>query len=259
MKIQKLVNRYLDAWNQQDLDGVLALMHEGAAYYDAFWKESCVGHDLVRYLHDAFEDYTYVYRQVGNIIETGSGVAFHYSAHEPNDKESDTAAFTGLEVFTIKDGKVLTVSNHYCDPRRESIMELAEIDAARHGQSRYTASGLASKRFVRIKYLLSTLMDQDKMYLNPTLTPSQLADQIGCSVEQLFQVANVERRADFCDYLDKLRARHARDMLREESDDKTDLSHVADLAGFSSIDTFLKAFEKLFGMTPEDFRRTRVH
>ena len=70
---------------------------------------------------------------------------------------------------------------------------------------------------------------------------------------------NVERRADFCDYLDKLRARHARDMLREESDDKTDLSHVADLAGFSSIDTFLKAFEKLFGMTPEDFRRTRVH
>lgn len=256
--MRRLAEHYLDAWNRQDVDGVLALMYEGAAYYDAFWRESCVGRDLVNYVRESFEDYTYLYRQAGDLIVTDSGVAFLYNAYEPGDSKYDKVIFNGVEVLTVRDGKILTVSNHYCDPRQESIMELAELDAARHGESRYAKSGLASKKFVQIKHRLSALMDGDKLYLNPALTPSQLADQIGCSVDQLFQVMNVERREDFHGYLNQHRARYAKNLLPKESDDRNDLSHTATEAGFSSIDALNEAFEKTFGVTPEEFRRTHM-
>jgi len=258
MEIKELAKRYLDAWNRQDVDGVLALMHEGAAYYDAFWRESCVGRDLARYLLDAFEDYTYLFRQVGNMIVTDSGVVFHYNAHKPGDLKDGNVVFNGVELLTVRDGKILTISNHYCDPREDSIMELAELEATRHGESRYARSGLASKRFLQIKHKFSEAMNQDELYLNSMLTPSQLADQIGCSIDQLFQVMNVERRADFHDYLNQHRARYARDMLREESADENDLSHVAARAGFSTIEALDEAFEKSFRVTPKDFRRTHM-
>ncbi len=258
MEIKELVKRYIGAWTRQDVDGVLALMHEGAAYYDAFWRESCVGRDLVEYLRISFEDYTYRYRQVGDIIVTDSGVAFRYSAHEASDSKDDNVVFNGVEVLSVRDGKLLTVSNHYCDPRQDSIMELAELDATRHGESKYAENGLASKKFLQVKRQLSVLMDQDKLYLNPMLTPSQIADQIGCSIDQLYQVMNVDRRVDFHEYLNEYRARYARDMLREESATKNDLSDLATRVGFSTIEALNEAFEKSFGVSPEDYRRTHM-
>ena len=258
MEMQTLAKHYLDAWNRHDVDGVLALMHEGAAYYDAYWRETCVGRDLVQYLHDAFEDYTYLFRQVGDVMVTDSGLVFRYSAHEPKDSKGENSIFDGVEVLTVKYGRILTVSNHYCDPRRQSILALAELEATRHGETKYARSGLASIRSLQMNRELSALMDQDKVYLNPLLTPSQLANRIGCSIDQLFQVMNVERRADFHDYLDQFRARYARDMLREESDDNNDLSLVATQAGFSTIEAFNEAFEKSFRVTPEGFRRTHM-
>lgn len=258
MEIEILVKRYLDAWNRQDVDGVLALMHEGAAYYDAFWRESCVGRDLIRYLNDAFVDYTYLFRQIGTTIVTDSGAVLRYGAFDSGDPNSDESIFNGVEVLTIRDGKILTVSNHYCDPRRSSVLELAELEAARHGESRYAKSGLASKRLLKIKHTLCDLMHKDKLFLNPLLTPAQLADQIGCSIDHLLQVMNVERRSDFQDCLNRHRIEYARDHLMEELDDNNDLSDVAVQAGFASIDDFNAAFKKLSGGGPEEFRQTPI-
>ena len=154
---EKLVEDYLNAWNRQDIEGVIALLHDGAAYYDAFWRESCVGRDLVRYIRDSWEDYTFFYRLVGDVIITDSGVAFRYNAHEPSDSKDGNGVFSGVEVLTVRDGKILTVSNHYCDPRRESIIELAELEAARHGESRYAKSGLSFLRYLRIKGRISRI------------------------------------------------------------------------------------------------------
>jgi AraC-like DNA-binding protein len=255
MDLQKLAEDYISAWNRQDVEGVLALMHPGAAYYDAFWRETCVGRDLVRYLHASFEDYTYFYRLVGNVIVTDTGGALRYNAYERSDSEDGDVAFSGLEVLTIRGGKILTVSNHYCDPRQECIIELAELEAARHGESRYANSGLPFHRLTRIKNQLSAAMIQDQLYLDPELTESQLADKFGCSVDDLIQVASIVCKMDLYEHLDQHRARYARDMLREKPGDELDLSHVATQAGFRSYDDFRFAFKESFGETPSEFDR----
>lgn len=256
MHPEKLVERYMSAWNRQDAEGVLALMHSGVAYYDAFWRETCVGRDLIRYFHDSAEDYPYFYRLVGNVMVTDSGVAYRYTAHDRNDSKDDNAAFAGVEVLTLRDGKILTVSNHYCDPRQECILELAELEASRHGESRYATDGLPFHRFLRLQRQVSEALIQNKLYLDPTLSLSQLAEQIGCSDDQLLQIMRVESSADFQDYLDQHRVRYARDMLRETSDDNFDLSHVATQVGFRSSEKFLNTFRETFGETPKEFVRS---
>lgn len=255
MHLEKLVQDYISAWNRQDVEGLLALMHSGCAYYDAFWRETCVGRDLVRYFHDSVEDYVYFYELVGNVIETDSGVAFRYNACERNDSKNRKAVFAGVEVLTIRDGKILTVSNHYCDPRHESILELAELEATRHGESRYAVAGLPFHRLLRLKSRLFEAMNQEKLYLNPTLTVSQLADQIGCPDDQLLQVMSIASSENFHDYLDQCRVRYGRDMLLERSCDEIDLVGVAVHAGFQSYNIFCDAFEKAFGETPKEFAR----
>lgn len=199
MNLEKLVQSYLDAWNRHDTDGLLALMHEGAAYYDAYWSESCVGRDLAVYFNDYFQDEPYEYRQVGDVIAIDGGVIFRYNAHKKSDSKDGEAVFNGAEVLTVRDGKILTVSDHYCDPELASLTDVAALAATRHGERKYATSGLGSLQFLRIKHRLLKLMNQDNVRLDPTLTSLQLADKIGCSVDHLFQVMNIESEEEFRD------------------------------------------------------------
>jgi len=253
MSPERLVEDYISAWNRQDIEGVLALMHDGAAYYDAFWRETCVGRDLAQYFRASFDDYAYWYQLVGDVIVTDSGVAFRYDALMRSDSENSDAVFSGVEVLTLRNGKILTASNHYFDPRQECILELAELEATRHGESRYANFGLPFHRFLRLKRQYSAAMNQDKVYLDPALTLSQLADQIGCTDDQLLQVMSFDREVDFGDHINRYRARYAGDMLREEPGNKIDFAHIATQAGFRSFEQLCNAFNETFHETPMEF------
>lgn len=214
MESEELVERYISAWNRRDADGVLALMHTGAAYYDAFWRETCVGRDLTEYFHISFAEEAYSYQQAGEAIITDSGAIVRYNAHEWTDSGPGKVVFSGAEVLAVQDGKILTVSDFYCNPDREALLQLASLESERHGQPKYAASGLSAIRYLRIKRKLSELMNQDEFCLNPMLTDTQLADRIGCSVEQLFQVMSVESQAEYYEVLEQHIARHATDSNR---------------------------------------------
>lgn len=208
MEPQELVERYLSAWNDHDIEGVLNLMHEGVAFYDAFWRENCVGHGLVQYLHDAFEEEPFYYQQIGNVIPTDHGVVFRYSAHRVHAGKIGEAAFEGAEVLTVLDDRILTVSDFYCDPDRTSLIEIAELAAKRHGESNFAKSGLSAIRSLRIRRRFSALVREGRLFQDKALTGSQLADQLDCSTDQLFQAISVESEEQLHEFLDELRARH---------------------------------------------------
>jgi hypothetical protein len=111
-------------------------------------------------------------------------------------------------VLTIREGKILTVSDFYCNPERDALLKVASLESERHGLPKYAASGLSALRFLRIKRQLSELMNQDDFWVNPMLTETQLADQMACTVDQLFAVMNVTSPADYHDYVDQHRVGH---------------------------------------------------
>lgn len=192
MNIGRIVERYIAAWNQGDVDDLLALMHKGAAYYDAFWMETCVGRDLPQYFQDIFDDEPFWYQQLGDLITTESGVVFRYRTYDRADTDLGEPIYDGAEVLNLRDGLILTVSDFYCDPRRSSLQEVATLAATRHGVASHTRSGLGAARFLHLKARLAAVVDADQARSRSSLTLSQLADQIGCPVNQLLKVIDAE-------------------------------------------------------------------
>jgi len=253
MDMAKLVERYIDAWNRQDIAGILELMHTGAAIYDAFWMETCVGKDLPNYLKDGFEEESLIYRQMGDVIDIENGVVTRYGAHERLGPTIGPAVYFGAEVLIVLDNKILTVSDYYCNPHREALQEVAALASKRHGLTSHTKSGLGALKALRIKAALSTAIERETTYRDPNLTLSRLAEKIRCPVEYLSQIIDAEFGTDFETFLMDRRLRYARALLQEQIDGPDYLTRVAAKAGFNSLEEFDEAFSDYFGTTVEEF------
>ena len=108
---------------------------------------------------------------------------------------------------------------------------------------------------MRYKAELSALMTKEKIYLDPNLTMSQVADRVGCSIEQLSYVVSRQFGPDSDIFLDSFRVQHAKPLLRQEPEDSIDLSDVAARVGFQSSDELERAFKRILGVTPEAYIR----
>lgn len=253
MDAEKLVKQYIDAWNQREVAGLLDLMHPGAAYYDAFWMESCVGRDLAQYFRDEFDEEPYWYEQVGDVIATENGVSFRYSAHDPSDANIGDPIHYGAEVLQIRDSKILTVTDFYCSTIRDDLEEVAKLAVRHHGMPTHVSSGLGALKTMRIRSALSTEIEKDEVYLDPNISLSKLAAKIGCSLDQLSIVISREFGTSFAHVMDARRIEHAKKLLQSYPDDPNILKQVSGQAGFKSYKEFCDKFTDFLGCTPTDY------
>ena len=188
MSVEALVTRYISAWNSHDSEALLELMHTGAAYYDAFWRETCVGRDLRQYFEDAFAEEPYHYEQVGAVFGGDDNVIFRYSAYDENDCASEAVLFCGAVILTLRDGKILTISDIYCNPDPTVLAELATLEGRRHGGAKYANAGLGTMRSLRLSARMNEFVARKRDFHNSQMTVGELADRLDCTVDQLIQV-----------------------------------------------------------------------
>ncbi|MGI9233459.1 MAG: helix-turn-helix domain-containing protein [Woeseiaceae bacterium] len=255
MDLEELVENYISAWNRHDVDALLGMMHEGVAIYDAFWMETCVGRDAFEYLRNSFDEDECRFQKEGDVIVIGDCVSFRYAAYEPTDTEFSRILFNGVEVLNVRNGRIVTVSDYYCDSDQNAIEEVTRLAAKRHGLPTYAESGLSAYKASRYRFRLATIVDDDKVFLDPDLTLSQLSDQVGCSMEHLAKIIVSDLGTDFDVLINERRVKFARDLLLENSDRADHLVNVATCAGFRSFEAFCKYFEETFNETPADFCR----
>ncbi len=258
MDLDKLAEAYFSAWNRQDLEGLLALLHKDASFYDAFWMETCVGQDLAQYFSDSFEEEDCRYEQIGGAIRIENGFAIRYLAFERDRFRTGRALYNGAEVLILQGDKIVTISDFYCNPHESSLEEVARLAAIRHGQSNYAQSGLSARKRSIFRDRLSAIMDEEHAYLDSKLTLTELARRIGCPTKLLSLVLSNEFGTDFHHFVDERRVRFARKLLSEQSDDPKYMLRIANKAGFRSLENFDSAFRKAFGVTPAEFRRRNV-
>ena len=258
MDMDELVRKYINAWNQLDVPGLLDLMHPGAAYYDAFWAETCVGRDLAPYFRDAMEEEPFWYERVGGTIRTENGVTFRYSAHPLSGSTIGEPVHFGAEILNVRHGKILTVTDIYCSSDESHLARVAELAAHRHGLPRHANSGLGALKMARIKAGLSASLEEDKDYLDPNITISQLAEKIGCKLDQLSVVIEKEFGTSAGKFLDTQRVEYSRVLLRDLPDGSNTFRQVAESAGFQSVTEFRKKFAEIIGVTPKDYCRQKT-
>ncbi len=113
----------------------------------------------------------------------------------------------------------------------------------------------ASERTYPFAEALEAAMRQERLYLNPDLSLSDLATRLGTNRTYLSQYFATVEGATFYDYVNRLRVRHATRLIAENAGRYT-LDHIAGQSGFNSLSTFRRAFRKFMGVNPGTYRPT---
>lgn len=96
----------------------------------------------------------------------------------------------------------------------------------------------------------------EKLYLNPELTISILAKEVGTNRTYLSRFFSEEKQSNFRDYINVLRADHAMTLLI--SNKQYTLADIAMLSGFGSVRALNRAFLKNHGKLPSQLRKELI-
>ncbi len=91
----------------------------------------------------------------------------------------------------------------------------------------------------------------DGGYTNPSLSLSEVSEQVGLSEKYFCQLFAKEEGVGFTDYVNTRRLSHAKELLASTS---LRVYEVAERSGFSNVKYFNVLFKKATGMTPQDYR-----
>lgn len=97
---------------------------------------------------------------------------------------------------------------------------------------------------------LCQLMHEEKLFLNPRLTLSDVAIRVGTNRTYLSQYINQTYSVSFLDYINNLRLEHAISLLGTHG---RTIADVAEQSGFSSLVTFRRYFKSRYGCTPGEY------
>lgn len=111
---------------------------------------------------------------------------------------------------------------------------------------------LSDKELERVKQKLQTVMQEDRPYLEPTITLTDLTRMVGVNSNILSHTINQGFGKNFNDFINEFRITEVKSKLRE-SDDSTLLGIAFD-SGFNSKATFNRAFKKFTGLSPKEFQ-----
>lgn len=92
----------------------------------------------------------------------------------------------------------------------------------------------------------------DERILDPSLTGEALAATFGISTRKLYCL--FEAHGGVASYITRGRLQQARQMLADPAQQSRSIADIAELHGFAYRTNFVRAFRKLFGVTPREVR-----
>lgn len=119
---------------------------------------------------------------------------------------------------------------------------------------KYQKSSLSKSQMKRILEKLTNEMAINQPYLNPKLTLKILASTINVSPHHLSQVLNEELQQTYYEWIATYRVNAAKKILAAKEYNHYKLEEIGKLAGFNSRSVFYKAFKKIEGCSPSEFK-----
>jgi len=117
---------------------------------------------------------------------------------------------------------------------------------------KYQRSALNEQHATQIAEKIEKAMQQDKLYLDASLSLQKLAKHISTSPNYISQTLNESLRMNFFDYVNKYRIKEAQYQLQHSND--TVLA-IAMNVGFNAKSSFYTAFKKEAQQTPSQYRK----
>lgn len=138
-------------------------------------------------------------------------------------------------------------------PPYEDALSLQEICARAAQASRLLCAQLQKKREAgntelkrRVKAYIDGHIDDPELYADT------VAQACGLSVKYLHRIFHEYTGKSVCDYIEEERMQRARQMLQAG---EGSISQISEQCGFRSLNTFYKAFKRVNGTSPSEWRR----
>lgn len=112
-------------------------------------------------------------------------------------------------------------------------------------------------RVAEVTDKLSALMEEQVLYLKPSLGIAEVAQKSGYPVYLISLVINQQHHMTFREYINQLRINAAKRQL-SDPENQLNILEVAYACGFTAKSTFNNAFKKELGMTPSQFKSKLV-
>ena len=102
---------------------------------------------------------------------------------------------------------------------------------------------------------LQQYMNEEKPFLNPSLTIQDVSNDIQIPVRDLSLLINHKLEQHFYDFINAYRIENAKNILKDVAKSKVTILEILYEVGFNSKSSFNTAFKKHTGFTPTDFRK----
>jgi AraC-like DNA-binding protein len=125
-------------------------------------------------------------------------------------------------------------------------METEEKSVADISLKEYSQSLLKDK-------LLATFAEE-KIYKQSDLKITQVALMLQTNRTYISNLINTEFKCTFSEFVNRYRIEEAKNLLSDSKQQNYTLSHIADIAGFGSVNSFIRIFREMEGTTPGKYR-----
>lgn len=121
---------------------------------------------------------------------------------------------------------------------------------------KYKNTGLGNEENQRLLKALDTLLEQDRIYKQNTLSLAKLTKLLKTNTHALSQVINENKKMTFFELIGHYRIEEAKHLLKTAPELK--VSEIAYEVGYNSLSAFNAAFKKSTGKTPTQFKNGKI-
>ena len=130
---------------------------------------------------------------------------------------------------------------------------LKRPDMFSQGQ-KYQSSILKQSDKKEYQEKLMSLMNEERLFLNPSITLPQIAEKLDIAPCYVSQIINETFQQNFRDFVNKYRIEESKRLLTQKNQ-YLNIMGIALDAGFNSKSAFNSAFKKHTGITPKEFKK----
>jgi AraC-like DNA-binding protein len=177
---------------------------------------------------------------------------------------TDLFMFIGfLGIFGLKQADIYRMvsnpSNEVAEPETNEILttQPALTDIPEGPSNPNTGNApfvLGFDKKEQIKQLLLAVMEEQKPYLNPMLTITELAELLNSNQKYLSVVINDCFNKNFFTFINEYRVKEAIKLLSTSVGQQYSIEGIGKSVGFNSRSTFISAFKKQTNTTPSEYK-----
>ncbi|MCF1713305.1 helix-turn-helix domain-containing protein [Flavihumibacter sp. RY-1] len=157
-----------------------------------------------------------------------------------------------LGYFGIRQVGIFTTANLYQTAPVPAIPVPVEV-IENNPRRKYASSGVTGEKSREIHQRLVQLMQSAKLYTEPELSLSILADKINVHPNYLSQVINEIEGKPFFEYINSLRVEEFKRLAALPESRQFTIMSLAYDCGFNSKSSFNKNFKKATGLSPSEY------